>query len=554
MARQSARNATTLTSYRGSSIANMGRVEARSANSRIASAGPNMARMPSAMPMGANRPAAPSAMPAIPTAAANRGAAPVNRAAAPQARPATPAGWGNSNPLTGRPMGTEGLGRPLGAPDRSVNAPRVDTNGLDQQSPLSRPAYESYGLGRPLGAPLPFGGFFAEGGVAPAGAASIVGENGPEIIVPQAPTTVIPIQMPGQRRESEAPVVTRSGVDQVKLGQEAARYRTKADARWNDYVKNTDPAKDAALRDLYQRSQNVANLLQNDFENPPMPVQRATIVNTGSAMDRHMATGLSGQARRQVGRSANDPMRIAEQQRRRGNIRPILQLGQMAMEQQARQALDNQNFAQQAALFQAQQQVQNRRADIDWQRQQERDAATQQAWSQRDATNFQQQQQLEADRRAAENADRQRREQQNRIVRFENMPTPDGKGFVPVGVRADGSYDMAGGYMPSRTDEPQGWQKIEGTDMYVMTGVGSENFRGQTWRKEGDRYVPNVAPAQPQVRTIEMPDGTRMTMQRNPQTGQWEPLPMAPETQRAPAPAGGAPNAALERLRKLQGQ
>jgi hypothetical protein len=439
-------------------------------------------------------------------------------------------------------MGTEGLGRPLGAPDRSINAPRVDTAGLDQQSPLSRPAYESYGLGRPLGAPMPFGGFFAEGGVAPADAASIVGENGPEIIVPQAPTTVIPIQMPGQRRESEAPVVTRSGVDQVKLGQEAARYRTKADAQWNDYVKNTDTAKDAALRDLYQRSQNVANLLQNDFENPPMPVQRATIVNTGSAMDRHMATGLSGQARRQVGRSANDPMRIAEQQRRRGNIRPILQLGQMAMEQQARQALDNQNFAQQAALFQAQQQVQNRRADIDWQRQQERDAATQQAWSQRDTANFQQQQQLESDRRAYENAQQLRKEQAGKIVRFENMPTPDGKGFIPVAVRADGSYDMAGGYMPSRTDEPQGWQKIEGTDMYVMTGRNSEKFSGQTWRKEGDRYVPNVAPAEPKIITVRPQDGSDpYSAVFNPQTGQWEPLPLAPVTTPAPAsaPAGG---------------
>jgi hypothetical protein len=74
-----------------------------------------------------------------------------------------------------------------------------------------------------------------------------VGENGPEIIVPQAPTTVIPIQMPGQRRESEAPVVTHAVVwIRSSLGQKAARYRTEADARWNDYLKNTDPAKDAA--------------------------------------------------------------------------------------------------------------------------------------------------------------------------------------------------------------------------------------------------------------------------------------------------------------------
>jgi hypothetical protein len=108
-------------------------------------------------------------------------------------------------------------------------------------------------------------------------------------------------------------------------------------------------------------------------------------------------------------------------------------------------------------------------------------------------------------------------------VRFENVPTPDGKGFVPVAVRADGSYDMAGGYMPSR-DEPLGWQKIPNTEMYVMTGAGSEKFSSQTWRKEGDLYVPNVAPATSRkvqhdwrCRTAQ-----RVSMQRNPQTGQWE--------------------------------
>lgn len=442
-------------------------------------------------------------------------------------------------------MGTEGLGRPLGAPmPRSSSATRVDTSYLRGNNPLTGRPMGTESLGRPIGESVPFGGFFAEGGVAPAGAASIVGENGPEIIVPQAPTTVIPIQMPGQRRESEAPVSSRSGVDQLILGQEAARYQTEADARWNEYLKNTDPAKDAILLQQTKQADELARMNRHMFENPPMPVQAATIVNTGSAMDRHMATGLSGQPRRQVGRSANDPMRIAEQQRRRGNYKPILQMGQAAMEQQTRQALADQDFAQRAAMFQAQQQVQNQRADIDWQRQQQRDAANyqqqEQAWQKRDTANFQQQQQLEAERRAYENAQQLRKEQAGKIVRFENIPTPDGKGFIPVAVRADGSYDMAGGYMPSR-DETQRWQKIEGTDMYVLRGAGSEELPpGQTWRKEGDRYVPNVAPAWPKIETVTLPDGTRVSMQRNPQTGQLEPLPIAPGTPApAPAPAGG---------------
>ena len=43
-----------------------------------------------------------------------------------------------------------------------------------------------------------FGGFFAKGGNPPIGKGSIVGENGPELIVPRTPTTVIPNHALGQ--------------------------------------------------------------------------------------------------------------------------------------------------------------------------------------------------------------------------------------------------------------------------------------------------------------------------------------------------------------------
>lgn len=400
------------------------------------------------------RPAARAVAPAMPAARAAAPAMP----AMPAARPVSAApNWAGipsarqsavSNPLTGRPMGTEGLGRPLGAPAPSTPTPRADTSNLRGNNPLTGRPMGTEGLGRPLGAPVPFGGFFAEGGVAPAGAASIVGERGPEIIVPQAPTTVIPIRMPGQREESmPAPAMNRSGVDQVKLGQDAAMYRAEADARWNDYMNNTDPAKDAGLRDSYRLSRDLATSLTRSYENPDMPVQAARIVNSGLGMDRAGATGLAGAPRRQIGRSANDPMRIAEQQRRRGNIRPIMQLGQMAMEQQARQAQDAANFAQQSAMFQAQQQVVNQRDASQWSQQQQLEAMRNAEAAKRDTANFQQQQQLESDRRAYENAQQLRKEQAGKIVRFENIPTPDGKGFIPVAVRADGSYDMAGGYI-----------------------------------------------------------------------------------------------------------
>lgn len=58
------------------------------------------------------------------------------------------------------------------------------------------------GLGVTFGGPMPqvqmpqlaFGGAFARGGIAPPGMMSLVGENGPEMIVPSGPTAVIPMQ------------------------------------------------------------------------------------------------------------------------------------------------------------------------------------------------------------------------------------------------------------------------------------------------------------------------------------------------------------------------
>lgn len=48
-----------------------------------------------------------------------------------------------------------------------------------------------------------------------------------------------------------------------------------------------------------------------------LPQRAAPLVNTGSAMDRHMSTGLSGQPTRPVGRSMNDPQRQLEMAGRR---------------------------------------------------------------------------------------------------------------------------------------------------------------------------------------------------------------------------------------------
>ena len=83
-----------------------------------------------------------------------------------------------------------------------------------------------------------FGGAYANGGIAPGGKVSLVGERGPELIMPSGPTAVVP------------------------MGQ--------------------------------------------------IPTRAAPLRDTGSAMDRHMSTGLSGQPTRPVGRSMNDPQRQQE--------------------------------------------------------------------------------------------------------------------------------------------------------------------------------------------------------------------------------------------------
>lgn len=67
---------------------------------------------------------------------------------------------------------------------------------------------------------------------------------------------------------------------------------------------------------------------------PPflLPQRAAPLVNTGSAMDRHMSTGLSGQSPRPVGRSMNDPQRQQEiamrRMRSQGDIQGAARLAQ----------------------------------------------------------------------------------------------------------------------------------------------------------------------------------------------------------------------------------
>lgn len=73
---------------------------------------------------------------------------------------------------------------PLDAPGLPALGSPVNSNAGGGRGPLDVP-------GLP---PLEFGGAFANGGVAPGGRASLVGERGPELIVPSGPTAVVPLR------------------------------------------------------------------------------------------------------------------------------------------------------------------------------------------------------------------------------------------------------------------------------------------------------------------------------------------------------------------------
>jgi hypothetical protein len=450
----------------------------------------------------------------------------------------TPAGTNNGlqgmNPLTG---------------DSLNSGQRVDTTGLQGDNPLTgeslnapkQPNFDALGLGKPL----EFGGAFANGGIAPGGKVSLVGERGPEFIVPTGPTAVVPL--PTRAAPMPPPEMNRSSLDQMDYQQFAMQRRADADKQWDAYRANTDAKAGPAMFDQWEAAAQVARNAQQDADNVPMPVQSARIVNTGSAMDRHMSTGLAGSPRRQVGRSANDPMRIAEQMRRRGDPSAILRFGAMQMGQQFAAQQDAANFQQQQQMFGQQQQAMDARDARNFQQQQQMFGQQQQAMDARDARNFQQQQQLEAERRALMQAEQLRREQAGKIVGFETMPLPNGQGFVPIARRADGSMDMAGSYMPNRESNATGYQQVPGTNILMPTGEGANRLplmqqQGVTEAPRPSPDFPGPMPAvprlvpydpsggnnipAPQVRSFDQPDGTKVSLQWNPQTGQWEPVKM----------------------------
>ena len=133
------------------------------------------------------------------------------------------------------------------------------------------------------------------------GQAYVVGERGPEVIVPQMPGMVVPNQ---------------SAIRQSPMNR---GYAT----------------------DTLTQAQGGA----------PSEFDRLHASNFGD-------NNLANRAARPVGRSANDINRIAEQQRRRGNFKPIMQLGMMDKQQQFYNGQNDKNFAQGQQMWQQNQQAQ----------------------------------------------------------------------------------------------------------------------------------------------------------------------------------------------------
>lgn len=384
----------------------------------------------------------------------------------------------------------------------------------------------------------PFGGFRAEGGPVMPGQAYVVGERGPELIVPQQPATVVPdLQLsPGAQaylQRQQAPKIDRY---QEKRG--ALKLGLQDDA--------FNGASPGELVGEYIDPNNGSRIAQN-------PLNRRYAESRGGDMD-----SLANRAVRQVGRSNYDVNRIAERAyRQQKNPRLLMALQQQKAQQDFWQQRDLQNFQQQQQM-----------AQMDWQRQQQaatqRQQYEQQMQAARDAAQWQQTmilRGLETGEKAME-AERKRQleEQQRRDQSADQIimvPTPDGKGSVPMIVEKGGNRRPIGGYIPNQAPEVPSYVKDPVTGQMVPTGPEANRRpilqpqENEGWSVRGvpkNSYVPyepNAKPAVPTTRTFRDENGMSYTAQWDPQTGQWIRVQTAPPPAAPTAPgkqsAGYAP-------------
>lgn len=386
-------------------------------------------------------------------------------------------------------------------------------------------------------APLPpFGGFRAEGGPVMPGQAYVVGERGPELIVPQQPATVVPdLQLsPGAQaylQRQQGPKIDRNPVN---IG--ALNLGKPYDAFYGAFP--------GQLVGEYDDPNNGSRIAQN-------PLNRRYAESEGGDYN-----SLANRAVRQVGRSNYDVNRIAERAyRQQKNPRLLMALQQQQAQQDFWRERDAQNYQQRMQM-----------AQEAWKQRQQIEAAQQQQQAARDAARWQQELTmygLNQGAQAMENERKRQMEEQQRRDQSANevvmVPTPDGKGSVPMIVEKGGNRRAIGGYIPNQASEVPSYVKDPVTGQMIPTGPEANRRpilqpqENEGWSVRGvpkNSYVPvdPKASGAPVVRTFYDENGLRYNAQWDAQTGRWirvDAAPAAPATPTAPAPgkqsAGYAP-------------
>jgi len=354
-------------------------------------------------------------------------------------------------------------GMDYGAPPQRQESQAPDMNNFFGSDPLPKLGESSFNQqpASPFGGPSPlpsFGGFRADGGPVAPGQAYVVGERGPEVVVPQMPGMVVP----NQSAIRQSP---------MNRSQDLTQFDPKYIARGETSNYATQPG-------MTGDSMGQFNALQSQ------PFGDNSLAN---------------RAARPVGRSANDINRIAEQQRRRGNFKPIMQLGMMGQQQQFYDAQNDKNFDQSKQMFDMGQQAQaaqytQQRADqgADWQRNQTEAQRMEEARKQWEMTQYgiklgdqameqeRQRQQAEADRK--------------RVPNITVTPTP---GSPYNTITADGKVINVLPQTPAGPTGPQ-FTPLPGTDIRVPMDQNGNRIPGLPLFQETPRDAPPAGGMGPQ--------------------------------------------------------
>ena len=265
------------------------------------------------------------------------------------------------------------------------------------------------------------------------------------------------------------------------------------------------------------------------------------------------SNSLANRAPVPVGRSMNDINRIAEQQRRRGNFRPMIQLGMMDKQQQFYNTQNDKNFDQSKQMFGMQQQAMDARDQTqrgwqqqDWQRNQTEAQRMEDARRQWEMTQYgiklgdqameqeRQRQQAELDRR------------NNSFAAPMTMNDPNGKFMIPGYQTKGGDFRPAGGAYPVTPQAPGFEMKQDATgafrQFYGGKPLGSVTYQGAPVPGSFVRRSTEGQPTPMQYTPIMPPPTERVTEGADGGVSRTytQPRGAAPSAPASPAAAGGA--------------